>query len=181
LKTKITPVWILKNLEEIIASASIAAMLVICSCNVFARYLLHNAISWSDEVNICLLAWATFVGSAAAYKRNLHYGMDFIMTHMPDKGKFVLRICITAVIGATCAFLAYHSLIFTMKAVKVMPYTRLSYKYIDASAVVGFSSMTIYSVIYLIQSIVAPDKFKSRFHDQDLEELEDQKEAREKK
>jgi len=175
LKTKITPLWVVKNFEEIIASTAIAAMLVICSCNVFARYVLKNAISWSDEVDICLLAWATFVGSAAAYKRNLHYGMDFLMSQMPEKSKQIVHIIITAIITTTCAFLAYHSWIFTSKAVKVMPYTRISYKYIDASAVVGFTSMAIYSIIYMVQACVAPNKFKARYQDEDTKNLEERK------
>lgn len=155
--------WIIKNIEEIIATTAVVLMLLICSCNVFARYVLRSAISWSDEVCVCMLAWVTFVGSAAAYKRNLHYGMDFLIDHLSTGGKKILRIVITASITLSCAFLAWHSLRFTMNAVKVMPFSRLSYKWIDSSAVVGFTSMTIYSFIYLIQAFVRPEKFEKRY------------------
>ncbi|MCI8510607.1 MAG: TRAP transporter small permease [Lachnospiraceae bacterium] len=162
--------WILLNLEEILATAAITMMLLICSLNVFSRYVLRSAVSWADEVDICLLAWATFVGSAAAYKRNLHYGMDFLMDHLPKKGKRWLRISVTAIIGVTCAYLTYQSLFFTMKAVKVMPYSRLSYKWIDASAVAGFASMTVYSFFYLAEAFVKPELFKRRYEPEEDKE-----------
>lgn len=168
MKIKITPLWEIKNLEEIISATSISVMLVICFSNVVARYVFHDAISWADEVEVCLLAWATFVGSAAAFKRNLHYGMDFLIVRLPEKGKFAFRIGVIALIGATCGFLCYHSFLLTQNAAKVMPYSRLSYKYIDSSAVVGFASMTIYSIIYLVQSAKFPDKFNARFSDANL-------------
>ena len=62
-------------------------MVLICTANVFGRYVFNHAISWADEVDICLLAWVTFVGAAAGYKRNRHYGMDFILTRLPEKAK----------------------------------------------------------------------------------------------
>ena len=58
--------------------------------------------------------------------------------------------------------------------VKVMPFSRLSYKWIDASAVVGFVSMTIYSTIYLIQAFAWPEKFDARYQNIETEE-EDRK------
>jgi len=165
LKNKITPKSIILNLEEIIIACAAFAMTIICSVNVFTRYVMHKPISWADEINICLLAWITFVGSAAGYKRNLHYGMDFILTRLPYNGRKVLRIIINILILLTCTFLTYHSFIFMINAKKVMSYTRLSYKYIDASAVVGFTSMTIYSAVYLYQAIKCPDKYNSRYNE----------------
>lgn len=169
------PLYVVTHIEEIICSSAIAAMLAICSCNVFSRYVLRNAISWADEVEICLLAWTTFVGSAAAYKRNLHYGMDFVINHVPRNIKRAMRFIITLLICATSAFLAFESCVFTLNAQKVMPYTRLSYKWIDTSAVVGFTSITIYSLVYLVWWFIHPGWFDARYMDA---EQETQEEAR---
>lgn len=162
--------FLVLHLEELIASFAIAAMLVICSANVFARYILKHAISWADEVNICLLAWATFVGSAAAYKRNLHYGMDFLIECMSTRMKIWMRGAITFLIFATCVYLTQLSVMFTLKAVKVMPYSRFSYKWVDMSAVIGFGSMMIHSLYYLYLSLRKPQLFLERYSSQKEEE-----------
>lgn len=178
---RITPLYVLQHMEEIICGSSIAAMLVICSCNVFCRYILRQPISWADEIDICLLAWTTFLGSAVAYKRNLHYGMDFIINHVPKTVKRVMRAIITALICATCILITYESFIFTLNAQKVMPYTRFSYKWIDASAVVGFASMSVHSMYYLFLAIFHPSQFDARYIEAEEEEQRDDEEARKAK
>ena len=155
--------WLLLNIEEIISTVALTVMLIICSCNVVARYCLKDALSWADEVCVLMLAWTTFVGSAAAYKRNMHFGMDFIVDRLPGGGKKVLRMAINVILLAACGYLTYLSIDFTMKAVKIMPFSRLSYKWIDSSAIVGFASMTIYSLIYLIQGLTNPKKYQERY------------------
>ncbi|QTQ16432.1 TRAP transporter small permease [Treponema parvum] len=164
---KITPVWIIRNIEEMICAFAAFTMILICTANVFGRYVFNHAISWADEVNICLLAWVTFVGAAAGYKRHRHYGMDFILTRLPRKAKKTLRIILNSIIAATCMFLTYHSFVFAANARKVMPYTRLPYKYIDASALVGFASMAVYSVIFLIETFAFPKKYNERYDETD--------------
>lgn len=155
--------WILSNIEEIIATVALTVMLVVCSCNVFARYCLKDALSWADEVCVLMLAWTTFVGSAAAYKRNMHFGMEFVIDRLPYGGKRILRLLVTLMLVFVCGYLTYLSFGFTAKAVKIMPFSRLSYKWIDGSAIVGFASMTVYSVIYLIQGITNREKYEERY------------------
>jgi len=171
-KTDNKLLWLVFNAEELIAVTALTLMLVICSWNVVARYCLKNALSWADEICVLMLAWTTFVGSAAAYKRNLHFGMEFVLDRLSDRGKRLMRIGMTVLLAAVCAYLTYLSARFTMSAVKVMPFSRLSYKWIDASAVVGFGSMTIYSVIYTVQAFRAPEKFDARYQGDAFEEGE---------
>lgn len=168
--------WILYNIEEIIATIALTIMLVVCSCNVIARYCLKDALSWADEVCVLMLAWTTFVGSAAAYKRNMHFGMEFVIDRLPYTGKKILRLFVTFMLIFVSGYLTYLSFGFTIKAVKIMPFSRLSYKWIDSSAIVGFASMTIYSVIYLIQGITNKEKYEKRYQIEGMDEEEDMRE-----
>lgn len=168
--------WILSNIEEIIATIALTIMLVVCSCNVIARYCLKDALSWADEVCVLMLAWTTFVGSAAAYKRNMHFGMEFVIDRLPYTGKKILRLFVTFMLIFVSGYLTYLSFGFTIKAVKIMPFSRLSYKWIDSSAIVGFASMTIYSVIYLIQGITNKEKYEKRYQIEGMDEEEDMRE-----
>lgn len=165
--------WLLTNIEEVISTVALTVMLVVCSCNVVARYCLKDALSWADEVCVLMLAWTTFVGSAAAYKRNMHFGMEFVVDRLPYRGKKVLRLTVTLMLVVVCGYLTWLSLGFTAKAVKIMPFSRLSYKWIDSSAVVGFASMTIYSVIYLVQGLTNPKKYEERYQIEGMDEEND--------
>lgn len=155
--------WLVRNWEEVIVTFAVTIMLVICSYNVFSRYCLNMAISWSQEICIICLVYITFVGSAAAYKRNMHYGMDFLVDSLQYKAAYVLRVVLTFVLVVLFAYLTYISTNYTIIAKKLMDVTRLPYKIIDSAVVLGFGSMTIYSVIYLVQGIFYPEKFKNRY------------------
>ena len=155
--------WLLRNWEECISSIAAAIMLVVCSMNVFSRYLLKHSVVWSQDVCIICLIYVTFIGSAAAYKRNAHYGMDFLVEHLPIKAQYVLKVLIQVLLTVVFAYLTYLSFIYTVNAKKLMNMSRIPYKYIDLSAVLGFASMTFYSVVFLIEGFVKPERFKARF------------------
>lgn len=155
--------WLLHNWEEGISTIAAAVMLIVCSANVFSRYLLKNSIVWAQDVCIICLIYIAFVGAAAAYKRNGHYGMDFLVEHLPVKAQYALKIVIQILLTIVFAYLTYLSVVYTVNARKLMNMSRIPYKCIDLSAVLGFGSMTIYSVAFLIEGFFKPKAFKKRF------------------
>ena len=167
---------IAKNIEEIIGGTAIVLMLMTAVFNVFTRFILNNPQTWAEELECICLVYATFLCSAAAYKKNLHYGMDFLVDHLPLKAKLVLRRCITFICIFLFAYLTYLSFNFAMFATKTTAFFRLSYKYIDSAAVLAFISMTVYSVIYFIESFTEPEKYAARYVAAYTDELESEDE-----
>ncbi len=155
--------YIVKHWEDIIAASALSVMLIVAIINVFFRYVLNSPITWAEELECICLVWSTFLGAAAAYKLNLHYGMDFLVDHLPFTGKLFLRRTITFICIILFGFLTVLAVQFCLKATKITAFFRLSYKVIDFSAVLGFASMTVYSVIYFIESFTAKDKYISRY------------------
>lgn len=167
--------WILNNIEEIISCAAIAIMIVAIGANVLLRYLFRSPTSWADELALIGMAYVTFVGGAAAYKRNLHFGIDILVDRLPAKGKHILRSAMTFVFIILFAVMTYLGYDLTINAKKVMIYSGWSYKYMDAALPLGFLSMTIYSIKFFIMSIVKPAEFDKRYEnvyadDDNLEE-----------
>lgn len=164
MNTKKNPVlFIIMNWEEIFCALAMAAMLVVCCLYVLARYVLTFSIVWGQEFCTICLIYVTFVGSAAAYKRNQHYGMDFIVSHLPEKINFIIKMIINFVLIILFAVLTVLSFQYTMAAQKTMPVSLIPYKYIDFAAVLGFGSMTIYSAIFFVSGIKNPEGYKKRF------------------
>ena len=87
----------------------------------------------------------------------------FRRDHLPFTGKLFLRRTITFICIILFGFLTVLAVQFCLKATKITAFFRLSYKVIDFSAVLGFASMTVYSVIYFIESFTAKDKYISRY------------------
>lgn len=164
MKKKINPLlWFVKNWEECISGIAMAAMLVVCCAYVLARYICRYSIVWGQEFCTICLIYVTFVGSAAAYKRNLHYGMDFITDHLPKNVQFIIKIFLNFVLMFLFAYLTYVSIKYTLNSRKTMQVSRIPYTYLDFAAVLGFASMTFYSVRFFIMGIVKPEEYKNRF------------------
>ncbi len=140
-----------------------AAMLVVCCAYILARYLFTYSLVWGQEFCTICLVYVTFVGSAAAYKRNQHYGMDFIVSHLPENLHFIIKMIINFILIGTFAALTVFSWQYTAAAKKTMPISMIPYKYIDFAAVLGFASMTIYSVLFFISGIRRPEEYKKKF------------------
>lgn len=151
--------YIGKHIEEIISGIAVSIMLFSMAFNVFARYLFDAPTSWSDELCIICLSYVTFVGGAAAFKKNAHYGMDYLVERLPAKYKIHLRRAISFVLMILFGYMTYLGYDLTVHAVKLFSHTRWSYKLMDAALPLGFLSMTLHSVYYFILSFRAPQEY----------------------
>lgn len=155
--------WLISNIEELISASAIVVMLSAIFINVMLRYIFRNPTAWADELALICMAYVTFIGGAAAYKRNLHFGIDILVDRLPDKGKHIMRSVMTFAFIFLFGFMTYLGYDLTANAKKVMNYSGWSYKYMDAALPLGFASMTIYSIKYFLQSIFKPEEFDKRY------------------
>lgn len=158
--------WLVSNIEELISCTALAIMLVSVFTNVMLRYLFRSPTAWADELALICMAYVTFVGGAAAYKRNLHFGIDILVDRLPPLGKRILRQIMTFSFIILFAIMTKLGLDLTLAAKKVMIYSGWSYKIMDAALPLGFASMTIYSIKFFIMSIRDPEAFDKRYTSQ---------------
>lgn len=156
-------IWLAKNWEDLLAAIFLSVMVLTAIFNVFTRYVLKSPFTWAEELECICLVWSTFTSAAAAYKKNLHYGMDFVVDRLPLKSKIQIRRCITFLCIFLFSFLLFLAVQFIGQVTKTTVFFRLSYRYIDFAAVVAFASMEIYSVLYFIESFRYPDRYAARY------------------
>lgn len=67
-------------------------MVTITSAQVFCRYVLGSALSWPEEINVFLMAWLTFIGSAIALAEGSHMGVSFFVERLPSVWQKYIQI-----------------------------------------------------------------------------------------
>lgn len=145
---------ILKNLDEIIAGACIIATISIVLVNVFTRYILNTGIYWTEEVSTGLFVWSVFIGSAAAYKKHMHVGVDMIVKRLPPKGKYIVKITVDFILIVINFYITRISITYIMVSYrKVTPVLELSSATISSSILISFFLMSIYSVYFFLYDI----------------------------
>lgn len=109
MKKKITPKFILQNLDAIICGVTLTICVILVNANVLFRYFLNNPIKWADEVVTSLFVWTVFMGSAYAHRRHAHLGVDIIVNLVHGKSRQVIEFIVSLLEIAILLLLTYIS------------------------------------------------------------------------
>lgn len=172
MKHKITLKGILTNLDAIITGTTLTICVFLVNANVIMRYFLNNPIRWSEEVVTSLFVWTVFIGSAYAYRKHSHLGVDILVNMIPGKGKTVvkgivriLELLVLIMLTVISAQYVYH-LIYTRTGAFKMVLTdmlRIPKWWTGIAVPTGFGLSVIYSVYFLVKDII--DLFKGKAND----------------
>lgn len=155
--------WLVRNIEEVVAGAALTVMVCVTTVNVLCRYILRAPIQGAEEVAVICLVWSTFIGCAACYKNQSHLGMDFVIAHLPEKGRRVTQQLLCVIQLAFFLFITVFAAQFALRAEKTTPYLHLSYFYLYISVVLGFFSMSVHALRFLILSFRQPEQYDALF------------------
>lgn len=159
--------WIIRNIEALIGMTALSLMILLCCTNVVLRFIFNaSQVAISEYTAICM-TWAVFLGAAEAYKRNQHFGMEFVLNKLPVKWRMRLRQLLTLVLLGLFAFLTYHSFAIALSTSKLTSALMISYFWIDLPAALGFLSMAVHAGIHLVHSFVKPEAFAQRYASSD--------------
>lgn len=155
--------WFALHIEEIIACVALGIMLCVIFFNVVMRYVFRAPLKWSDELSMVCLAYVTFIGGAAAYKKNLHFGIDIILDKLPEKVRTTIRIITNFVFIILFSYTSYLGWMLTIGAKKKFNYSGWSYKIMDIALPLGFLSMAIYAIYFFVLAFRNPKAYKQRY------------------
>ena len=158
MKKKITLKTVLLNFDAVITGATLTACVIIVNANVLMRYFFRAPLQWGDEIVTSLFVWTVFIGSAYAYRKHAHLGVDIVINHLRGKTKVVvadimsvlelLVLIMLTVISAQYVF----NLLYVRGVYKpyVTDMLRIPKFYTGIAVPIGFFLSTIYSVYFLL-------------------------------
>ena len=169
MKNKISLKTILTNLDAIITAVTLSICVVLVNANVIMRYFFNSPIRWAEEVVTSLFVWTVFIGSAYAYRKHSHLGVDILVNLMPPKMKAVVKSVMSVVELLVLSMLTwissqyvYHLIYNRAGKLKIVMTDMLRIpKWWTAIAVpIGFGLSVIYSVYFMVKAIRAYMKKK---------------------
>ncbi|MGB6053797.1 MAG: TRAP transporter small permease [Burkholderiaceae bacterium] len=96
------------RIEEACAAAAMALICGITFANVLVRYFTDVSFAFTEEFSIFLMVVLTLFGSAAAFARNSHIRMSFLVERLPKKLARVLEYLVLALSALMFAIMAYY-------------------------------------------------------------------------
>ena len=164
MKNKISLKLILTNLDAIITAVTLSICVVLVNANVIMRYFFNSPIRWAEEVVTSLFVWTVFIGSAYAYRKHSHLGVDILVNLMPPKMKAVVKSVMSVVELLVLTMLTwissqyvYHLIYNRAGKLKIVMTDMLRIpKWWTAIAVpIGFGLSVLYSVYFIVKAVRA--------------------------
>lgn len=162
MNNKITIKSIWKNLDAIVTSVTLFACVVLVNANIIMRYFFNMPIRWSEEVVTSLFVWTVFIGSAYAYRKHEHLGVDILVKHLPGGARRVISSIIAVVellvlimLTIISAQYVYHLVFSRSGAIKLVltDYLRIPKVCTGAAVPIGFGLSTFHSIRFMINRI----------------------------
>lgn len=88
---KKTVIWLDNYLEEFFMVISLILMTVIMGIQVFSRYVLGSAPSWSEEITRYLFVWSGFLSVAIAQKNVFPLRSNSLCQFSHEEGRHFLN------------------------------------------------------------------------------------------
>lgn len=114
---------IFQNLDRILLALSAAILAAIAGLTivqVFFRYILNDALSWSAELTKIGFIWMTFIGSAVAINRRRHLRIDSFIGLLSEKARIILDFLVHVIVAAVMVFLTVRGYSLAIKALNTM-------------------------------------------------------------
>ena len=131
-----------------------AMITIVGSYQVFTRYVLNNASSWSEEFIRFMFIWLSMVASAMGLGRNAHVGVDFFINLCPKSmqttAEWFTRVVIV-IFGAVLTYLGYILMVSTTK--QVSPAMGIPMSWVYLAMPVGGVLTCVYGIDNIIRAV----------------------------
>lgn len=165
----------IKKFEDGLSALLLTGVVLMTLIDVAFRYIIKSSIGWSQEVTGFMWTWTVMIGTSVGYRRNLHYGVDYLVQKLPMKKAVALKRFVYVLMFITCVFMLYLSITISANGfVKVSAWLGIPYFYKYISAVICFAMMLIHTTMYLILSFKNPEDFFHRISQGGLPGLDEE-------
>lgn len=119
---------------------------------VFARYVVHRPLVWTDEVSSMLFLWLAMLGTVAAYRRSEHMRMTAVVSRLAPARRRAMEVFATVAGTVFFAAMLWPSIQFAEEATFVVsPTLEISGAWRAAAMPVGFALVLLFSLLRAVR------------------------------
>ena len=104
----------LERLLDVLMAVALAVMVTTISYQVFGRYVIGKAPSWTEELTRFLLIWMTMLGSAASLRHGGHITVTFLVEMLNPFWQAIFLIIRDVFLVAAAGIFMYFGTRFAM-------------------------------------------------------------------
>jgi TRAP-type C4-dicarboxylate transport system permease small subunit len=146
--------WV-QRISLILCGIVLIAMVVIAGLGVFYRFILHNSLSWNEELDAYLFVWLTCLGGAIGFKFGAHPAVTFLVDRIPNNvRKLVIALsdAIVAVLGVV--MLIYGGEMVTLIGTETASSINMSMTYPYLAIPVGGVALIVHAIEHILNILI---------------------------
>lgn len=123
------------KVDQIIASSSLALIVLLTVYGVVMRYVLNAPSAWVEEVCLALFVWFTFMGASVLMSHQEHVNVDYLIKKLPIiVYRFINDILVPIMISIALMFMLFYGLqLLQMSENRFTSTLKIPYAYIYAA------------------------------------------------
>ena len=132
----------------------IGLMTLVIIVQVFFRYVLNNALPWSEEVARYMMIWMVFLVAPIAYRRGLNVAIEIFPGLFSPRWRAALMVVINVLVIAALVRLLMESPGVLDRATRITAQTiPIEMVYIYVSMPIGLAAMVLAGVEIILRSV----------------------------
>jgi TRAP-type C4-dicarboxylate transport system permease small subunit len=144
---------------KIVCQSLLVSMVAIVILQVFFRYVLHNSLSWAEDLARYLMIWLVMIGGALVTRDNTHFKVDFLVNIFPPLFIFiveaVIKICLLIFL-VILIYTGWTTALFQMDEISPSLRTPMTWPYMAFPA--GAVLMGVSAVLRIVEQAKAVRK-----------------------
>ena len=98
---------VLNTFENYLGAFCMGVMIILLFLQVFSRYVMNRAFSWTEELALIFFILSIYFGSVSAIRRKQHLRLDVLLGRLGPKGREILLII------SNLFFIAFNCIMLT--------------------------------------------------------------------
>lgn len=115
---------ILEKIENHFVGIAIIVATTVLFVNIILRYFFNANTTWADEFVRYSMIWIAFIGAAICFRHRIHFGVDLLISSLPERWKMRVQIYINIVCMLFMGLLFYFGsklVIFSIQTGQITP------------------------------------------------------------
>lgn len=154
--------------------AILAIMTGIVVTSVFFRYVLNDALPWSEEIAKFFMVWLTFLAAPVGLSRGAHVAIETLSTYLSGRiHQMVQAIVFALIIWLMVVFVDEASFLTWNARIQRHSTVDLSISYVYVAMPIGCAAIALVALEYLLSAIKGvfdPSRVKERHIDYPMSE-----------
>ncbi len=146
--------WLTLGLLKGLSIAILAVMTAIIVCAVFFRYVLNDAIIWSEEIAKFLMVWMTFMAAPIGLKMGAHVAIEVLLVRLEGRWRALLQVAIyMAIISLMVVFVKEGMFLTNNAKIQRASTVDVSIFYVYAAMPIGCAVMALVAFEFMLGAI----------------------------